>query len=95
MTNLVTIKERAKRVFAYLAVSIFLGGGSVAMATFEPNPLEWPIEVRPLAVLVVFLFFQWLYKEKDEVCHKDTHGRVGSYKEDKDKEEERKNLEQL
>jgi hypothetical protein len=83
-----SIKDRAKRVLAYLAVSIFLGGGSVAMATFEPNPLHWSLEVRPLAVLVVFLFFQWLYREKDDVCHKDTHGRVGTYKENKDREEE-------
>jgi hypothetical protein len=84
------IKERAKRVFSYLMIAIFLGGGSVAMATFEPNPWKWPMVVRPLSVLVVFLFFQWLYKEPEGECHKDTHGRVGSYKEKKDKEEEEK-----
>jgi hypothetical protein len=80
--------DRAKRVLAYLGVSVFLGGGCVAMATMEVNPLNWPSPVRPLALLIVFLFFQWLYSEKEET-HQETRGRVGSYKELKDREEER------
>ena len=81
--------DRAKRVLAYLGVSVFLGGGCVAMATMEVNPLNWPSPVRPLALLIVFLFFQWLYSEKEEETHQETRGRVGSYKELKDREEER------
>lgn len=58
--------DRVKRVLVYLAVSVFLGGGSVALATMKVNPLDWPGPVRPLSLLIVFLFFQWLYTEKGE-----------------------------
>ncbi len=84
--------DRAKRTLGYLAVSVFLGGGCVALATMEPNPLNWAGPIRPLSVLIVFLFFQWLYAEKDESCHEDAKGRVGSYKELKDREQEEERL---
>ena len=80
-------RDRIKNVFAYLAISIFLGGGTVALVAMEPNPTRWPSVLRPISIVIVFLFFQWLYKEKEGVCHKDAEGRVGSYKEDKDKRE--------
>ena len=60
--------KRVERVLAYLAISIFLGGGCVALASMEPNPFNWNGTLRGLCLLIVFLFFQWLYTEDGEEC---------------------------
>ena len=60
--------KRAERVLVYLVISIFLGGGCVALASMEPNPFNWNGTLRGLGLLIVFLFFQWLYTEDGEEC---------------------------
>jgi hypothetical protein len=57
-----TTIDRAKRVLGTLGLSIILGGGAVALVTLQPNPVLWPPVCRPLAIIITFLFFQWLYR---------------------------------
>jgi hypothetical protein len=73
--------ERAKRVITYLVISVFLGGGCVALATMEPNPFNWSGPLRPLSLLITFLFFQWLYTEKNEKSQDATHKARGAKEE--------------
>jgi hypothetical protein len=58
-----TISTRTKRVLGYLALSVFLAGGCISLASMEMNPTKWPGVCRPIFVLVSFLFFQWLYRD--------------------------------
>lgn len=58
-----TLSSRTKRVLGYLALSVFLAGGCISLASMEMNPSKWPGVCRPIFVLVTFLFFQWLYKD--------------------------------
>jgi hypothetical protein len=46
-----------------LALSVFLAGGCISLASMELDPTKWPGVCRPIFVLVAFLFFQWLYKD--------------------------------
>jgi len=58
-----TLSSRTKRVLGYLALSVFLAGGCISLASMEMNPTRWPSVCRPIFVLVSFLFFQWLYRD--------------------------------
>lgn len=58
-----TLSARAKRILGYLAVSVFLAGACISLASMEVNPFKWPNVCRPIFVLITFLFFQWLYKD--------------------------------
>lgn len=54
------MSNHAIRVLFVLVISFLLGGGLVALLTSQPNPVHWPAFCRPLAFILVFLFFKWL-----------------------------------
>jgi hypothetical protein len=58
--------KRAMNTLGSLALSIILGGGLVSLVTLQPNPVLWPAVCRPLSLIIIFLFFQWLHR--DEKC---------------------------
>ena len=66
-----TISTRTKRVLGYLALSVFLAGGCISLASMEMNPTKWPGVCRPIFVLVSFLFFQWLYRDSRSTPEQD------------------------
>jgi len=66
-----TISTRTKRVLGYLALSVFLAGGCISLASMEMNPTKWPGVCRPIFVLVSFLFFQWLYRDDKSTPEQD------------------------
>ena len=59
-----TISTRTKRVLGYLALSVFLAGGCISLASMEINPTKWPGVCRPVFVLVSFLFPLWVVREQ-------------------------------
>ena len=80
------LSTRTKRVLACLALSVFLAGGAISLASLEMNPFEWPHECRPLSILVAFLFFQWIYRDTDQE-EKDRDSKwIREYKVHKDKD---------
>jgi hypothetical protein len=82
-----TLSQRAKRVFGYLALAIFLSGGCISLASMEANPFNWPSVCRPIFVLVTFLFFQWFYK--DEKVEREDKEIIKRFKEFKEYKEEK------
>lgn len=58
-----TLAARTKAVAIGLAISVILAGGCISLASMEMDPTKWPSVCRPVFVLVVFLFFQWLYRD--------------------------------
>lgn len=54
-----------------MALSVFLAGGCISLASMEMNPTKWPGVCRPIFVLVSFLFFQWLYRDDKSTPEQD------------------------
>jgi hypothetical protein len=79
------MSTRTKRILGNLAIAIILSGGCISLVSLEPNPTKWPAVLRPIFVLVSFLFFQWFDKGVGE--------KTESEKEIDNYREKRKNLE--
>lgn len=67
-----TLSARAKRILGYLAVSIFLAGACISLASMEVDPTKWPNVCRPIFVLITFLFFQWLHNDVEKKASEDS-----------------------
>lgn len=48
----------------HFLLSLFLGGGIIALFTKEPNPYNWPDFCKPLYIVISLLLFSYIHCSK-------------------------------